>query len=73
MKIAYPQATIWAARAEAEDNGHRFAGKARKTGLSFALTCLDCHRSAVVTPAWYPWESDKVSGIPLMSRCEKGA
>jgi hypothetical protein len=69
MKITYPQATIWAARAEAEDNGHRFKGMARKYGLSFALTCSQCKRSAVITPAWHPWEQDEVRGTPLMSRC----
>lgn len=69
MKITYPLATIWATRAEAEDNGHRFKGKARKRGLSFTLTCTQCKRSAVITPAWYPWEHDEVRGIPLMSRC----
>jgi hypothetical protein len=64
VKITYPLATIWAARAEAEDNGHRFKGTARKCGLSFALTCTQCKRSAVITPAWYPWERDKIITLP---------
>lgn len=69
MKLTYPQATIHAARAEAEGNGHRFRGKAKRIGLSFALTCTGCKRSAIVTPRWYPWERDEVRGFPLMGKC----
>ena len=64
MKIPYPLATVGDVKRMYQDSGHTFKGKARKVGLSFALTCTRCRRSAVITPAWYPWERDKINALP---------
>lgn len=71
MRIPYPTETITAVRAAARARGHDLSGRWQKCGLSYHRICQTCKRAGiVVTPAWYPWEQDKVDGRAVRYRCE---
>jgi hypothetical protein len=68
VKITYPLATIWAVRAEAEDNGHRFKGQGAEVRALVRAHLHPVQAQRGHHPSVVPL-GDEVRGIPLMSKC----